>query len=83
MGSGTDLRRNRLTTLVTDAERETARKRAAAAGLSIGGYIRQCALGADAELSDEAALHIVDALIDRMEADLDSAIAALSAMSVR
>jgi hypothetical protein len=83
MASGTDLRRKRLTMFVTNAERETARKRAAAAGLSVGAYIRQRAVGADAELSDEAALHIVDALIDRMEVDLDSAIAALSAMSLR
>ncbi len=83
MGPGINLRCKRLTTLVTNAEREAVRNRAATAGLSIGAYIRQRALNADTELSHEAALKHVDALIDRMEADLDSAIAALSATSVR
>ena len=68
----------RLTSLVSKAEAALIAKRAEAAGLSVSAYLRDCALGASANAdTDEAqALRQVDALVARMEADLDRATAA-------
>ena len=56
---------------------------AAAAGLSVSAYLRDRALGVSANAGESAALQQVDALIDRIEADLDSAIAEVSATIAR
>jgi hypothetical protein len=78
-----DGRTARLTALVSGAEAEQIARQAAAAGLSVSAYLRERALGGPIDASDAAALQQVDVLIDRMEAELDSAIAVLSATMVR
>jgi hypothetical protein len=83
MTAGAHVRSNRLTTLVSDSENEAISKKAEAAGLSVSAYLRDLALGSRADAGDEAALRQVDRLIDRMEGDLDSAIAELSAAMAR
>jgi len=83
MKDGVDLRSNRLTTLVSDSEGEAIAKKADAAGLSVSAYLRAQALGSEADPSGEAALRQVDLLIDRMESDLDGAIAELAAAMAR
>jgi hypothetical protein len=80
---GTDVRANRLTTLVSNAENEIITKKAEAAGLSVSAFLRDLAVGSLADMRDEAALRQVDAMIDRMEGDLDSAIEELSATLAR
>jgi hypothetical protein len=79
----TDGRTARLTALVSGAEAERIARQAAAAGLSVSAYLRERALGGPIDASDAAALQQVDAPIDRMEAELDGAIAALSATVAR
>ncbi|HWK44063.1 MAG TPA: hypothetical protein VNT30_05060 [Stellaceae bacterium] len=78
--AGAEVRSTRLTTLVSESENATIAKKAEAAGLSVSAYLRELALGSGAEASDEAAaLREFDIMIDRMEGDLDGAIAELSA----
>jgi hypothetical protein len=72
-------RDTRLTALVTAPEAERIARQAAAAGLSVSAYLRDRALGLSAQPDEAAALRQMDALIDRMEADLDHAIAELAA----
>ncbi|MGB8841876.1 MAG: hypothetical protein WCC64_12475 [Aliidongia sp.] len=83
LGGGADVRANRLTTLVSNSENEIITKKAEAAGLSVSAFPRDLALGSLADMRDEAALRQVDAMIDRMEGDLDSAIGELSATLAR
>jgi hypothetical protein len=83
LGGGADVRANRLTTLVSNSENEIITKKAEAAGLSVSAFLRDLALGSLADMRDEAALRQVDAMIDRMEGDLDSAIGELSATLAR
>ncbi|MDA8051333.1 MAG: hypothetical protein M0002_15255 [Rhodospirillales bacterium] len=73
-------RTTRLTALVSEAEAQEVARMAKEAGLSISAYLRGCALkaGAPAGAGDDAPLRQADALIARMEADLDGAIAALA-----
>ena len=73
-----DTRGTRLTALVSDAEGRWIAGRAEQAGMSVSAYLRERALGAD-----DAALRQVDALIGQIEANLDSAIAALAAANAR
>ena len=72
-------RHTRLTALVSAPEAERIARQAAAAGLSVSAYLRDRALGLSAQPDEAAALRQMDALIDRMEADLDHAIAELAA----
>ena len=81
-GSG-EVRSNRLTALVSDSENAAITQKAASAGLSVSAYLRDLALGSPADLRDETALRQIDALIDRMEGDLDGAIRELSATIAR
>ena len=78
-------RTTRLTALVSEAEAAQIARHAEAAGLSVSTYLRDRALGAlaKADTGEAAALQQVDALIARMEADLDQATAALSATMAR
>jgi hypothetical protein len=77
-------RTTRLSALVSEAEAAQITRQAEAAGLSVSAYLRDRALGASAEPADEAvALRQVDALVARMEADLDGAIATVSATIAR
>jgi len=78
-------RTTRLTSLVSEAEAALIANRAEAAGLSVSAYLRDGALCASvkADTGETQALRQVDALIARMEADLDQAIAALSATIAR
>ena len=78
-----DVRNNRLTTLVSDCETKIISEKAEEAGLSVSAYLRDLALGSSGDVRDEAALRQIDAMIDRMEHDLDSAIVALSASLAR
>lgn len=78
LSGGVDVRSTRLTTLVSDSEGEAIAKKAEAAGLSVSAYLRSLALGPEIDLDNEAVLHQVDLLIDRMERDLDGAIAGLA-----
>lgn len=79
-------RTTRLTALVSGPEAERIAGNAAAAGLSVSAYLRDRALG-QSDKSDQgaevAALRQLDALIERMETDLDSAISVLSATIAR
>jgi hypothetical protein len=50
---------------------------------SVSAYLRELALGSPSDGSEAAALRQIDAMTDRMEGDLDSAIAELSATLVR
>ena len=79
----TEGRTTRLTALVSEAEAAQVAMRAAAAGLSVSAYLRDRALGVPADAGESAALRQVDAFIDRIEADLDSAIAEVSATIAR
>jgi hypothetical protein len=76
-------RETRLTALVSAPEAERIARQAAAAGLSVSAYLRDRALGLSAQPDEAAALRQVDALIDRMEADLDRAVAELAATTAR
>jgi hypothetical protein len=76
-------RETRLTALVSAPEAERIARQAAAAGLSVSAYLRDRALGLSAQPDEAAALRQVDAVIDRMETDLDRAIAELSATMAR
>jgi len=76
-------RETRLTALVSAPEAERITRQAAAAGLSVSAYLRDRALGLSAQPDETAALRQVDALIDRMEADLDRAVAELAATMAR
>jgi hypothetical protein len=76
-------RETRLTALVSAPEAERIARQAAAAGLSVSAYLRDRALGLSAQPDEAAALRQVDAVIDRMEADLDRAIAELAASMAR
>ena len=79
----TYVRVNRLTTLVSASENEIIARKAEAAGLSVSAYLRALALGSGADADKDTALRQVDLLIDRMERDLDSAIAELAAVLAR
>jgi len=72
-------RETRLTALVSAPEAERITRQAAAAGLSVSAYLRDRALGLSAQPDEAAALRQVDALIERMEADLGRAVAELAA----
>ncbi len=78
-------RTTRLTALVSEAEAALIAKHAAAAGQSVSSYLRGRAVGAsaEAEADESAALRQVDALVARMEADLEQATVALSAALAR
>jgi len=78
-------RTTRLTALVSEAEAAQIAKQADAARLSVSAYLRDRAMGASAkpDAGDQAALRQVDALVARMEADLDGAIATVSATIAR
>jgi hypothetical protein len=76
-------RDTRLTALVSATEAEQIGRRAAAAGLSVSAYLRDRALGLSAPPDEAAALRQVDTLIDRIEADLDRAVADLAATIAR
>jgi hypothetical protein len=76
-------RETRLTALVSAPEAERIARQAAAAGLSVSAYLRDRALGLSAQPNEAAALRQVDAVINRMEADLDRAIAELAATMAR
>jgi hypothetical protein len=76
-------RTTRLTALVSEAEAEQVTRQAAASGLSVSAYLRDRALGVAPDARESAALRQVDAFIDRIEADLDSAIAEVSATIAR
>ncbi len=76
-------RTTRLTSLVSAAEAEQIARQAAAAGLSVSAYMRDRALGTPPHPEEAAALRQLDTLINRMESDLDSAIADLSAALAR
>jgi len=76
-------RTTRLSALVSAAEADQIAKQAAAAGLSVSSYLRDRALGTPAHPDEAAALRQVDTLIGRMQSDLDSAIAELSATLAR
>jgi len=76
-------RETRLTALVSAPEAERITRQAAAAGLSVSAYLRDRALGLSPRPDETAALRQVDALIDRMEADLDRAVAELAATMAR
>jgi len=76
-------RTTRLTALVSEAEAAQVTRQAAAAGLSVSAYLRDRALGVSADAGENAALRQMDAFIDRIEADLDSAIAEVSATIAR
>ncbi len=78
-----EVRTTRLTALVSEAEAAQVAMQAAAAGLSVSAYLRDRALGVSANAGESAALRQVDAFIDRIEADLDSAIAEVSATIAR
>ncbi len=78
-----EVRTTRLTALVSEAEAAQVAMQAAAAGLSVSAYLRDRALGVSANAGESAALQQVDAFIDRIEADLDSAIAEVSATIAR
>jgi hypothetical protein len=77
------VRDTRLTALVSAPEAEQIARRAAAAGLSVSHYLRDRALDLSAQPDDAAALRQIDALIDRVEADLDRAVAELAATMAR
>ena len=79
----TEGRTTRLTALVSEGEAEQVTRQAAAVGLSVSAYLRDRALGISADAGESAALRQVDAFIDRIEADLDSAIAEVSATIAR
>jgi hypothetical protein len=72
-------RTTRLTALVSGVEAERIARLAAAAGLSVSGYLRDRALNLPGDDASSAALRQVDTLIDRMQSELDEAIAALTA----
>jgi hypothetical protein len=76
-------RTTRLTALVSETEAERIARQAAASGLSVSAYLRDRALGVSSDAADAAALRQVDALIERMEIEIDSAVAALSATIAR
>jgi hypothetical protein len=76
-------RETRLTALVSAPEAERITRQAAAAGQSVSAYLRDRALGLSAQPDEAAALRQVDALIERMEADLDHAVAELAATMAR
>jgi len=78
-----EVRTTRLTALVSEAEAAQVAMQAAAAGLSVSAYLRDRALGVSSNAGESAALQQLDALIDRIEADLDSAIAEVSATIAR
>ena len=76
-------RTTRLTALVSAAEAEQVARQAGAVGQSVSAYLRDRALGAQGDADESAALRQVDALIERIEADLDGASAELSATIAR
>ena len=78
-------RTTRLTALVSEAEAAQITRQAEATRLSVSAYLRERALGASAEpdAGDQAALRQVDALIGRMEGDIDGAITAMLATIAR
>ncbi len=78
-----DVRSRRLTTFVSTAEGEAIAQRAAAAGLSMSAYLRAQALGAEADLSGDAAVPQTDRSVSRTGGDLDGAIADLAAALAR
>jgi hypothetical protein len=82
-GWGHERRRRRGRCAVSEAEAEQVTRQAAASGLSVSAYLRDRALGVAPDASESAALRQVDAFIDRIEADLDSAIAEVSATIAR
>jgi hypothetical protein len=73
----------RLTARVNAPEAERIALQAATAGLSISAYLRDRALGLSAQPDEAAALRQMDALVDRMRADLDCAIVELASTIAR
>ncbi len=73
----------RLTALVSPSEAHRIAEKAAEAGLSVSAYLRERALDAGPDRTEAAALQQFDALLRRMEADMDSTISALAATLAR
>ncbi|MGH7077558.1 MAG: plasmid mobilization protein [Acetobacteraceae bacterium] len=68
----------RLTVLVNPAEAAEIARQAAAVDQSVSGWLRDRALGAEGSAGDDVIIRQVDAVIGRMEADLDGAIDRIS-----
>lgn len=68
----------RVTALVNPAEAAEITRHAAAHGQSVSAWLRDRALEAEGSAGDDVMLRQVDAVIGRMEADLDGAIETLS-----
>ncbi|MGH6676759.1 MAG: plasmid mobilization protein [Xanthobacteraceae bacterium] len=68
----------RLTVLVNPAEAAEITRQAAAVGRSVSAWLRDHALEAEGSAGDDAIIRQVDAVLGRMEADLDGAIDTLS-----
>lgn len=73
----------RLSALVSDAEAEQITKQAEASGLSVSAFLRERALGLKNSREEEAALRQVDALIDKMAGDVESAIGQVASTLAR
>ncbi len=71
-------RTTRMSALVSDFEAAEIARRASAAGLSVSAYLRERALDLGDNAGDADALRQVDRMIDKMTADVDSAIGVLA-----
>lgn len=69
----TAARATRLSVLVSDVEAAQITQQAEASGLSVSAFLRERGLGRK-NPSEEEAMHQVDALIDKMTGDVESAI---------
>jgi hypothetical protein len=76
-------RTKRLTTLVTESEGNIIERLAQTAGLSVSAYLREKALGRMGDGDEDYALAEIDRLIEKIEADLDGAIATVNAVVAR
>lgn len=76
-------RATRLSVLVSDAEAEQITKQAQASGLSVSAFLRERALGLKGSREEEEALRQVDALIDKMAGNVESAIGQVASTFAR
>ena len=83
MTVGEGVRSTRLSVLVSEAESARIARQAELAGTSVSAYLRALALGSRDDAGEQAALRQIDALIERMENDIDRAAAELTAALVR
>ena len=79
----TGARTTRLSVLVSDTEAEQITKQAEASGLSVSAFLRERALGLKNSREEEEALRQVDALIDKMAGDVESAIGQVASTLAR